>query len=92
MSSSLDLPLTGKSIPIALAFALRACVRACDAKLRERDDSSVARGGQMQVPGQPAVHPAVRAAVPLKRCFFSKPLKTQVFSSFSSQTYLKPMK
>ena len=31
MSSSLDHPRTGKSIPIALAFALRACVRACEA-------------------------------------------------------------
>ena len=33
MDSSLDLPRTGKSISIALAFALRACVRA---KLRGR--------------------------------------------------------
>ena len=31
MSPSLDLPLTGKSISIALAFALRACVRASEA-------------------------------------------------------------
>ena len=31
MGPSLDLPRTGKSISIALAFALRACVRACEA-------------------------------------------------------------
>ena len=33
--AALALSLTGKTISIALAFALRACVRA---KLRERDD------------------------------------------------------
>ena len=44
MSSSLDLPRTGKSIPIALA--LRACARA---KLRVRDDSAVARVGQINL-------------------------------------------
>jgi hypothetical protein len=31
VSSSLETPLTGKLISIALAFALRACVRACEA-------------------------------------------------------------
>ena len=55
MSSSLDLPRTRKSIPIALAFALRACVRA---KLRGRDASAVAGVGQMQVPGGPSPRPA----------------------------------
>ena len=35
MSPSLDRPQTGKSISVAFAFALRACVRA---KLRERDN------------------------------------------------------
>ena len=48
VSPSLDRPRIGKSIPIALAFALRACVHAT---LRERDDSAVARGGPMQVVG-----------------------------------------
>ena len=36
MSPSLDRPRTGKSISVAFAFALRACVRA---KLRERDNA-----------------------------------------------------
>ena len=53
MSPSLDRPRTGKSISVA--FALRACVRA---KLRERDDSSVARAHPMQFPGGPVVRPA----------------------------------
>ena len=48
MGSSLDLPRTGKSISIALAFALRACVRA---KLRARDVSAVAGGGPLQFVG-----------------------------------------
>ena len=52
MSSSLDLPRTGKSIPIALA--LRACVRACEA-VRARDVSAVAGGGLVQKPGRPAI-------------------------------------
>ena len=52
MSPTLVHPRAGKSISIALAFALRACVRACvRAKLRERDGSAVAGGGQIQVPG-----------------------------------------
>ena len=51
--------LTGKSISIALAFALRACVRA---KLRVRDDSAVARVGLMDFRGGPSVRPA--GAVP----------------------------
>ena len=55
MSSSLDLPRTGKSIPIALA--LRACVRA---KLRARDVSAVAGGGLVEKGGA-SVPPAVRA-------------------------------
>jgi hypothetical protein len=45
VSSSLDHPLTRKSISIALAFALRACVRA---KLRGRDASAVAGGRRVQ--------------------------------------------
>ena len=48
MGPSLDLPRTGKSISIALAFALRACVRACEAAWA-RDASAVAGVGQMQV-------------------------------------------
>ena len=36
VSPSLDRPRTGKSISVAFAFALRACVRA---KLRERDNA-----------------------------------------------------
>ena len=55
MSPSLDRPRTGKSISVA--FALRACVRA---KLRERDDSSVARADPMRFPGGPASCPSVR--------------------------------
>ena len=47
------IPRTGKSISIALAFALRACVRA---KLRARDDSSVARVGRTNLWG-PSVPP-----------------------------------
>ena len=55
MSPSLDRPRTGKSISVA--FALRACVRA---KLRERDDSSVAGADPMRFPGGLAGCPAVR--------------------------------
>ena len=40
MVSALAHPLTGKSISVSVAIALRACERA---KLRARDDSSVAR-------------------------------------------------
>ena len=44
VSPSLDCPGTRISIPIALAFA---CVRTCvRAKLRERNESAVAGGGQ----------------------------------------------
>ena len=56
MGPSLDLPRTGKSISIALAFALRACVRACEAAWA-RDASAVAGVGQMQVPGGPSPRP-----------------------------------
>ena len=71
MSSSLDLPRTGKSIPIALALrALRACVRACEA-VRARDGSAVAGGGLVQKPGasrRPGVpFPVVGLAVPSRR-------------------------
>ena len=57
MVQSWDSPRTGKSISIALAFALRACVRA---KLRVRDDSAVARVGLMDFPGGPSVRPSGR--------------------------------
>ena len=40
MSPALAHPRTGKSISVSVAIALRACERA---KLRARDDSSVAR-------------------------------------------------
>ena len=57
MSPSVDRPRTGKSIRIALAFASRTCVRV---KLRERNDSAVARGCQIQVVGvvRPSLGPA----------------------------------
>ena len=54
VSSLLDHPLTGKSI--ALAFALRACVRSCVSAMT----ISVARADPMGFVGGPAVRPAVR--------------------------------
>ena len=53
MSSSLDLPRTGKSLPIALA--LRA-LRACEA-VHARDGSAVAGGGLVVNPRRPARRP-----------------------------------
>ena len=59
MSPSLDRPQTGKSISVAFAFALRACVRA---KLRERDNAFQWLGLILcDFPGvRPSVRPAVR--------------------------------
>ena len=57
MSPSLDLPRTGKSIPIALAFALRACVRA---KLRGRGTFRPWLGvARSKYPGGPALRPGL---------------------------------
>ena len=55
-----DRPRAGESIAIALVFALRARVRA---KLRVREESAVARGGQTKLSGW-SVRPA-RPATPL---------------------------
>ena len=50
MSSSLDLP-PDREIDFGFGCVCVACVRACDAKLRERDDSAVAGGGRLQSVG-----------------------------------------
>ena len=54
--------LTGTSMSIALAFALRACERAM---LRARDGCSVARGGRtnLWVSVPPSVRPSVRPSL-----------------------------
>ena len=61
MIQSLDRTRTGKSISIALAFALRACVRA---KLRARDDSAVAGGGLINFVGRSGWPASRSGAVP----------------------------
>ena len=48
MVSALAHPLTGKSVSVSVVIALRACERA---KLRVRDDSSVARAGRANLWG-----------------------------------------
>ena len=70
MIQSLDRTRTGKSISIALAFALRACVRA---KLRVRDASAVAGRGLVtwwknMGPPPPSIRALVAVAKPLP-CF-----------------------
>ena len=55
-------PRTGKSISIALAFALRACERA-KLRERERESPSVARGRRANLW---VVRPSVRAAISMK--------------------------
>jgi hypothetical protein len=67
VSPSLDRPRTGKSISVAFAFALRACVRA---KLRERDNAFQWLG--LGFPGGPSVRsgpvrPSGRSPVQLFR-------------------------
>ena len=58
MSPSLDRPRTRKSISVA--FALRACVRACERRSVSAMTISVARADPMRFVGGPAVWPAVR--------------------------------
>ena len=59
MSPSLDHPLTGKSISVSFAFALRACVRACEAAwVTVSIMICVVRGGSCDFPGSPGSGPA----------------------------------
>ena len=68
MNPALAYPRTGKSISVSVAIALRACERA---KLRARDDSSVARARRTNLWG-PSIRPSssVRAAVPIESSSF----------------------
>ena len=67
MSPALAHPRTGKSISVSVAIALRACERA---KLRARDDSSVARARRTNLWGLSSVRPSVRAEVPIESSSF----------------------
>ena len=64
VSSSLDLP-PYREIDFGFGCVCVACVRACDAKLRERDDSAVAGCGRLQFPGSVQ---SVRPAGPRSSC------------------------
>ena len=57
---------------IDFGFVCVACVRACErAKLRARDDSSVARRGRRDLWGGRSVRPSLRAPVRIKSSSFS---------------------